>query len=82
MVQIRKCEAPFHPFKTKTFNHRGWDNEFEVLCPSCRHFLSTQKMMLEVILLKPTETLYGNKYIFLSKKDALELVKQIYKESE
>ncbi len=75
----RPCLAPYHPFKQSWFET---DDPTANYCTSCHHFTDMMLNLLSVFVFRPFETLYGNRYIQLSREDAHALLDQAYDKHE
>ena len=71
MTKITKpCLAPYHPFKTKTFEYNEGVSTSQNYCASCKYFSDTMLTLMVAVVLRPFPPLYGNQEIKLSREDA------------
>lgn len=84
MTKIKKpCLAPYHPFKQIWYWHDPeYSGSSPNYCSSCSHFHKMLLMMIHGLLLRPYETLYGNKTIQLTREDAHALLDEAFDQVE
>jgi hypothetical protein len=74
----KSCLAEFHPFKQKTYKYHGWEEESQIYCSSCYHYIKCMDVILGSLLIGGMPTLYGNSTVRLTKEQAIQFLDGMY----